>query len=520
MSEHTPYFPESSSEDDPDDDSEVSVEKKAKKDSKEKKLSIFEKPKEEKEPEKLKDDKAEKKDKETKPPLEELAEDEKKLVAEQYVEARVDDVREELADAIDDSPEEAAILANAALLENIQEKISEDEPITEALLDEAVTETLDDLGLEEVTEDTEEATEDSSEADDEEDADEEDDPAAAHTVIVPPVPPARVTPPPPGPVPPSPPPPPLPPVPPMPPTPPSPPGPPTGRGPSLPPLYGTPHVLRTPGIAPPAPEVVVVSDRRRERAHLLVGGIVGYLVGRRRGRIKTEKKLLPVQEKLQKEVVDLHDQIALREEKIRKLTREQVADKPIIQEKIIEKLQKKQEAKAVKQPEQARPEKLGKFAVLAERPNFKTPEKLKPAEAMAIPELLAIAAEIPAEQSTVKRLHETHRIDDEGLRRIVRAYQRGERIERLIHENLLSPEKYVARAEQHPDEHSTTSLLKQAISDPGTSSSFALPSLNSLSTAEERANFQKKRTKQKAAQTSAIFAALVVAGLIIFLATQ
>ena len=35
----------------------------------------------------------------------------------------------------------------------------------------------------------------------------------------------------------------------------------------------------------------------------LFGGIIGYLIGRRRGRIKTEKRLMPVQKKLKNRLV-------------------------------------------------------------------------------------------------------------------------------------------------------------------------------------------------------------------------
>jgi len=64
---------------------------------------------------------------------------------------------------------------------------------------------------------------------------------------------------------------------------------------------------------------------RRRGPDLLLGGIVGYMVGRRRGRIRTEEQLLPVQKSLEKHVKDLHAKITTQEQKIRSLTSEKVS---------------------------------------------------------------------------------------------------------------------------------------------------------------------------------------------------
>jgi hypothetical protein len=58
-------------------------------------------------------------------------------------------------------------------------------------------------------------------------------------------------------------------------------------------------------------------ERRAQTRGLLVGGVLGYLIGRRRGRIKTEKRMRPIQEKLEKQVEQLHEVIARKEREVR-----------------------------------------------------------------------------------------------------------------------------------------------------------------------------------------------------------
>ncbi len=80
---------------------------------------------------------------------------------------------------------------------------------------------------------------------------------------------------------------------------------------------------------------------------------------------------------------------------------------------------------------------------------LKTPEKPKDVAVMTVAELLLIAQHIEIEQSSLKRLYEADRVDQEGLRRIVRAYLRGDHYERLLHENLKTPEQFNYAETQH-----------------------------------------------------------------------
>lgn len=518
-------------------------------------------------------------------PVEKLDDTEKKLLANEYVQARQDEVGEELSGATAETPEEAEVLANAALLEIINDKLAGGEQPSEAALDEAVAETMDELGLEQPEEsESEEAESDAdteaafsqnaesapSEAvpEEAEGTEESIDPVAAQntpapppTTTIPVVPIASantntntpgpgnpnipqpnvntVLPPSPG----------------------------GRRGSRLPPFipfgggggggganFNIPNALNvaaaSPNIAPNLPNTV---ERRSAALPYLV---VGYLLGRRRGRINTEKKLMPVQKKLEKEVSDLHKSIATREEKIRLHVREQVAAKPATTERIVERLENRRDRKnilaqaavinaakvpgkisdkrpsvterALGRPEKtvdrsstsgneavltaaaipaellavaaaeavkespARPEHLGKFALTNEKsasgsgrerpPNteslaparealtvpsipeiIKVPEKPKSVETMMLPDLLLIAARIPTEHSTVKKLYKSNRIDEVGLRRVAKAYLRGENYEKVLRDNLKSREKPVLGqgSEQEPADQNGISRGKR-----------------------------------------------------------
>lgn len=467
--EGVPLFPEYSADDDP----ASAVEKKDKKSKK--KLALFEKPNDDKSPEKDKE-----------PPLEKLSEDEKKTIVEQYIGSRTTDVKQELAVVADDSPEEAVVLANAELLENIKDRIEAEEPITEELLDAAVAETLAELGIEDGSDEIEP---DKQELKDEVEPGEEDDPDAATTLtptMVVSLKPTIPTPPTSSPIRTS-----LP----------TPPTPTLHTPPPSSPSHHTPTK---------SPDTLVVSDKRRERANLLVGGILGYLLGRRRGRIKTEKKLIPVQEKLQREVLGLHDQILVREEKIRKLTYEQSLAKPSISEKIFERSAAVPESIDSKKP---RREKLGKFAVLSERPD-RSPEIPNNVDNMPLPELLAVASNIKIEQSSARNLFESRNLNEEGLRRVVKAYLRGERYEKVITENILSPEIYREPIESADKASGSIDAVSSALSDNGSGSSFALPSVNQqLQSSSDPQNTRPKINKNQSPATPVIVGLII--GLIV-----
>ncbi len=414
-------------------------EKKDKKDAKKaKKESLFERGTQ---TEAKRDDKSEKTSETPKdPPLEKLADDEKQMI----VAARKEQVGEELVTAIPDSMAEKEALVAATFLELLETEVASGESVDQAL-NNSEEQALDIAGLEAtIVTDPDQVNEFTAEqnADVQEESSEDDDNSTiADTtnggMVVPPItipqPTSGNTLAPPF----------------------------TTGGGTIPPVFGSSGGGGFAGgnILPVMPDTTPnVSINRSSERHavgrgLLVGGLIGYMIGRRRGRIKTEKKLLPIQHKLEKQVTDLQQKIAIREEKIRTTVREQVASRPQMQQKIVERMERLQELKRSPEPSNMperdivpnQPEQLGKFAMLAGRgveTQARHPEKIKDTEFMTTSELLVIAEKITLEHSSVKKLFEANRLDENGLRRVISAFLRGERYEHVINDNLKSPENF------------------------------------------------------------------------------
>ncbi len=404
------YFPEAGPDDDPEklDDSKKSTDKK-----KDKKLTIWEK---------LLADDQEKKDKQ--PPDDELAGDEKKLVIKDLLPKKREEIDEETEKAEAGSIEEAEAIAVDVFYDNLETFADQHQEIDETDIDNIAEQTIQEIDSDE-SEDMELADEipepiTGYEAEPVVDLPEEDAEHAATSSKPPIIPPTVVV-------------------------------------ESSPPLEediaDVGSITRAEELIAPRPEAVYPTSITPEKependfeqgstaGAALVGGILGYLIGRRRGRINTEKKLLPIQQKLEEEVKTLHDQVLRKEHEIRRRTRDQLKSQSLVKQvEIIERL----EARHKKQlnPEMT-PEKLEQKPTISSKELdqlTKSENRIKPVELMTVAELLIIAEQIKVENSTLKKLFETGRLNEESLRRIVQSHLKGERYERLLSDNLLSPE--------------------------------------------------------------------------------
>lgn len=211
------------------------------------------------------------------------------------------------------------------------------------------------------------------------------------------------------------------------------------------------------------PELAMEAERRILARGVLVGGIVGYLIGRRRGRIKTEKRLIPVQKKLEKQVKTLTEAVAIKEQTVRKLAAERTmtARSSAERQRVIDTLraapaeQRTSESRTGQGRIHPRAERLGRVVVEAPAvvrgDNPSSAETGREAAGAIINfnrkvedyttrELVAAAEKIRIDGTTLKELYATHRLDEKALRRVVRAFIEGRSVREALSHELLEKE--------------------------------------------------------------------------------
>ncbi len=391
------------------------------------------------------------------------------------VDARTQEVSEELETTESDSVDEFEALADAVFLESLQDLATNETEMTPEVIDAAFEEALEDLSINEEIEQPEEEVE-PEEAAEVVVIDDEDDPTLPPIVPVSPptppiVPPVTSSPP-------------TPPVaPPMPPA--GPPTPPMGptAGPPTPGVnynYGpqyNPNVAQN-NINTPAP--IIIEEIHNHHSDLLLGAILGYIIGRRGGRKRTEKKLIPKIEKLENQVKTLHDTIIEKEVQIRKIARENAetikrkletnsTKAPASAALILERRKTRKEVKETLRRREILAsdpgvEKIGKFSLPAlkvfhERrlpDGTENSPSRKRVEVMDESELIEKAQLIFVHNLSVVEMYQHNRLTLDSLRQVTKEYLRSGPYEQTFMRELLpDPEEIENKRNQVASVEST-----------------------------------------------------------------
>jgi hypothetical protein len=179
-----------------------------------------------------------------------------------------------------------------------------------------------------------------------------------------------------------------------------------------------------------------------EGSYFLAGGILGYMLGRRRGRIKTEKRMKAVTKKLEKQIKDTREKVQLQEQVVRENARRRYNETHVPQGA---------ETTVARVLDQRAPETITEHTEAA--------RKLSPSEVAAgervqhmdHAEILAIAEKVTIDGTSLRKIYEAKQITEPGLRRLTREYLRGGDLKAALKHELQVKEMQYERDPQMRD---------------------------------------------------------------------
>jgi len=191
-----------------------------------------------------------------------------------------------------------------------------------------------------------------------------------------------------------------------------------------------------------------LEDRKARKEEGQFGGTLDYLIGRRRGRIKSEKKLLPVQKKLEKQLKALRKDIIQKENIIRNTAAEQNNSESSLRVDGNSEQDNSSQRRVVEANQlhgKLPPERIGQVVMNSESTVKKNTEKISsPAtenvETLSRADLLELSGKIVIEGSTLRQAYETRLISEKGLRRLVAEHLRGGDIHKALRREFVEKE--------------------------------------------------------------------------------
>ncbi len=214
-------------------------------------------------------------------------------------------------------------------------------------------------------------------------------------------------------------------------------------------------------------------DSRRNNNEFLIGGVLGYMVGRRGGRKRTERRLQPEINKLTSEVETTKLHLAGREAELRKIASEKIREYESSKREAAPSTTRKPVHEILRQTITA-PENVTISSHQAAEQKPKQPEvtsvpetTIKKIEQYSTPELLQAAESMFVSGISVRSLYESNRIDRVGLVRVVQEGLRGNNITDVFEKVELGRERQRERAREfrHDDPGFVTNAQTLGTSD-------------------------------------------------------
>jgi hypothetical protein len=187
----------------------------------------------------------------------------------------------------------------------------------------------------------------------------------------------------------------------------------------------------TPGVTPTLGVERAPSHQRDPRmGYLLLGGAVGYLIGRRRGRIKTEKRLATVRKKLERQVEAVQEKVMRQEASVQKLARQNY--------ELTQDPKPRQEVPAPAGRREFQPP----AAARQESSHFVTarPEVAAKAESLNREQLLEASGHVRFGETNLRRVYDAQLVDETGLRRLMHEAEAGHDLRRALAREFLVKE--------------------------------------------------------------------------------
>lgn len=185
--------------------------------------------------------------------------------------------------------------------------------------------------------------------------------------------------------------------------------------------------------------------------YLLVGGLVGYFIGRRRGRIKTERQMKKVQLKLEKQIETAQSQIINQESEVQRLARDNYRQKFAKSETAAAEAATSRPKPAVEnqpKPIETRPTPVPEAPRAKLEANGQSAAPEKPAKAgsaestarLTDKEVIDISSKVKVGETNLRQIYEARLVSEAGLRRLVYEHFGGNDIRRALAREFLAKE--------------------------------------------------------------------------------